>query len=285
MIDANLQEPLFRTFENLSAAKSEFIAALNHADAPYIWLPSPFDRSENPKISVAKALTRFWYEDRDLPCPPSGILCCDADMITAVTAFNDAKADFQTAVQAIVAHLDPGRKQGQKPYVLAQRRDEELAKAMANVGINRLNLTYVYQKLLLQHAPLHTVSWSYNTKHTMIRKYSFEQALKLINAMDDPLKQAIARDKMSTLQPNTELARISKKRPQLVANTKFIVDQNLVRKTVKSSSILLSPSVLAPTFIKWPDAPDQAANRLSRCDTKIFDEPFISALNLHLYRD
>jgi hypothetical protein len=280
-----LIQDLLEAFEGLNSANLKLRTAVSREESAKLWLPSPYNGQQTgAHATVANALTRLWHQDKDVPAPPSGLLCGTDRVISTALALNEAKEGFRMALNAIRDETNLGNQRRKLVFNAIRKRDPTVAEALETVGVMRLDLNYVDQRVLvLPHEPL-SIGWTWARSHQKIRSFSRDEAVELAEQQESDEIREIALKLLAKLPDTERLAEVIKKNHQLRANIKYREGKEIKRRSLVTASVLISPGSSIPP-IRWPETPDASpSNRLRRSDATIDPEPYIKPLHLHLYK-
>lgn len=208
----------------------------------------------------------------------AGLICASPEIVSAVDALNEAKADFKDVVLQIRA-LATGNKH--------QARDTFLTQAMKSAGIQTLHLRECYRQIRIMPPGLDVFSWTWATSHARIQKVSFEKAMQMAENLRDRDEQLadividILRKKCS---PYEVLARRVPLPNQLRANYVYRKDDQLIRKSCPLSGIVIAQQNTLPRLV-WRPNPvwtETKAIQLPR-ESIMEKEPLIEVLDLYRY--
>ncbi len=234
---------------------------------------------------------RLWFDEETSQYPKTGCLSSSNETIALAKAYNDSKTAFKEQIQLIRALGNEhklNKHHAKSAYFIEQlllaggRRNETLIKSFKTLGIERLDLQKCYTKIRILPPKLESVSWTWAKSHSEIHQVSYGQVLDICKelAPDDPIRIR-ALSQLSKLSQNEKLAYKRQKKPQLRANITFTENNNIQRKAITVSGILLTSNETLPRF-RWPNDNDQT--RLNRIDRSIEDEVFIQGLHLYRYK-
>lgn len=281
-MDTKLVTELIDAFEKLSELNDNFKSSFHKDHHLPIWLPEQFSHQQR-EIS-ASSLTKLWNED-DGDYPLSGIACSSSGTVQLALELNKAKEKFKKQIQKIKKETGQSNTRASKliEKIVANEhgRSDDLVSALKKARIGRLNLLWCYKHIQILPPGLRSISWTWANHHKEINRVTHKDALKMIDGIEsDSTKLTVSRllDEHPAHEP---LAYVKAINPQLRANIVWVKDDEIKRKPVVTSSIVLSQDVYIPAKLKWANA--ESHNRLSRSDIEIHPEPYIRALNLHKY--
>jgi len=281
-MDTKLVTELIVTFEKLSELNDKFKLSFQADHHLPVWLPEPFNCQQRD-IS-ASSLTKLWNED-DGNYPLSGIACSSSETIQLALDLNQAKDTFKKQIKKIKKESAQSNTRASKliEKIIANEhgRSDVLVTALKNARIGRLNLLWCYKHIQVLPPGLRSISWTWANHHKEINRVTHKDALKMLDSLEsDSTKLTVAR--LLDAHPEHEpLAYVKAINPQLRANIVWVQDNEIKRKPVVTSSIVLSQDAFIPSKLKWANT--ESHNRLSRSDIEIHPEPYIRALNLHKY--
>ena len=282
---------LLKKYHALDAANEYFAECLRKdANLPF-WLP------ENPewkdKELVIQALTQLWKPESNEILPRAGIVCSSPSTMRAATTLNKRKSEFKTAVQAV---RNKGQSEKTRIDVLIDRvlkqqdkskrkRIEELTLALRRAQLNRLDLVRCYTQIRSLEKNLRSMSFTWAKSHSVIQQVPLEEAKERAEHLANEQTKKIALDLLNALKPGTVLAYKKSLPNQLRANLVYFDGDGVKRSAVTISGPVLSRDPKLPPKMIWRDNPqDQdVAARLTRTDSTVEIEPYVKALNLHLY--
>lgn len=287
-IDASLIPDVLETGQALQGDVETFRRCALASDLP-VWLPPEFADNDARALAV-NALCRLWYDDMEgEPVPPSGLLCADADTLTAARALNEAKARFYDAVVALrnsarLKNLRIARLVEDLANTKTAKRDADLARALRNMGFSRLSLQHCYRQLRILPAPLQTISYTWQRRHSDTTRVSLTEAIALAEELHNANTREWAIERLNALPPQTILAHRKGNTNQLRANIWYGPSPRQVeKKTVVTSSVCLVQGESLPARIRWRDLPIEPSDKMPRHDATVDPDPFIEVLHLHRY--
>ncbi|NRB42548.1 MAG: hypothetical protein HRU20_29435 [Pseudomonadales bacterium] len=287
-------ENLFQSFSLLQTHIDQFHLQARADDKLPIYLPNfqSCIKPEKQRLAAINALCQLRFDDKSDQLPETGLLCISEETAKTARLVNQEKHRFQQQIKTIRNHcLDhPTAKNHGKVAVLLEQllaqgglRNPSLQTALKTLNIQRLNLQRCYCQLRILPNALESLSWTWAKSHSEIQKLTHTQAMQLCQQLPDEhaAKQA-ALATLSMLAKNAPLAFKRKKQKQLRANICWRENQQIKRKAVTVSGVLLTTDTQLPRF-RWPD--ENEHSRLSRMDQKIETAAIIPALHLYRYKD
>jgi len=282
---------------NLYDKYTTLIDALNalrdalSTDSRPVWLPEPF---QPDRALAAKALVEIWHQDQ-VTYPPSGLICVGPEHLELIEAVNTAKTEFRTEIVDELQAYAGLKKAGLKRLVskVSKGRNEDTAKALKKLGLDRLNLNACYRKILVLPPLLDAISWSWTKGNKAGISLDMPALADKIKAeIPDENEQTYFLEMLDTLPAGTQFAvNVKKVASHLRANYLWYPDldsraQSNKRARLKSNK--LTPTVVVcqddtlPGDIIWRD-PEEARPRLKRSDAKISEQAFIRKLGVYTY--
>lgn len=291
-MDSEMIVNILKAYDELVECLPELDSAIKNDKLP-IWLPPSYatNINDDEKRSLAsRSLTAIWNDDLAEVFPPSGLICCSKETILITNKVNAAKERFEKAVIKLRDSKKPNNS-NKKPKNIgdavnnairkSRNRDKHIKEGLKTARISRLNLTACYKRIKIVENNLRSISWTWARNHKQIEPITYINAVKEAALLENPSAEAIATKLLSSISPSTKLAQVKyKKNPQLRANITYRENGDLLKTQAVTSNIILTSDVDLP-ILKW--ANENANLRLSRSDVLIMPEPFIKALNLHLY--
>ena len=208
----------------------------------------------------------------DEKLPKSGLLCASPNTIASIEILNSARKAFKVACQQVKA--DDGAEKN-------PNRGEALAKALRAAELQSVDLRTIEAQLRILSPSLRSVSWTWQMKHPTMNQYTVAEALALAEKLSDEKAQKAARIDLNQLDANEILVVKKDLPPQLKANIQYFENDELVKKTISVSGVLVVPGKNLPLHC-WRDKPDKPADRLSR-PKKIENEQFVPVLQMYRY--
>ena len=296
MSSSALVEKLLASYNVLTASCDRFRHIVTHTDnnLPFILpdycgpLATSSDKQAARSIAV-NAITQLWHLDEGEYLPSAGLLCVNAEALIEVEALNNAKSKFKQAILALRDTNKSNKSSVDKLIaqiiIAAPKRDELLIKALKRAQLSRLDLLRCYANIRVMPTNLRSISWTWARTHSTSKTLNVAHARKLGEALETEALRSMVADLLSGYKEDDLLAYKKKLPNRLQANLVWKEDEQVRRKAVTISGIVLSPEKSLPKYI-WRNNPDKEepplpSNRIRRIDAKIMPEPFIKALKLH----
>lgn len=292
----NLIEDFLEAHTALTEACRSFSCSITQTDIDLPFLLPDYSGPLNSaadkraaKSLAAKSMTQLWHLDSGEHLPAAGLLCAGTETLAKAGVLNDAKLKFKKSVIALRNKNTHNKSSIDKlidQILLAEpERPEQLSAALKRSQLSRLDLLRCYANIRILPSNLHSISWTWARTHSTSKTVSVAEARKLGEALQTEALRRMVADMLSGYQDDDLLAYKKKLPNRLQANLVWKEDDQMLRKAVTISGIVLSPDLSLPKYI-WRSNPDKGdkplpSNRLRRIDAKIMPEPFIKALKLH----
>ena len=283
---------LLASFETLLTQLEAFCIAVRQDGTLPVWVSrTEVELVENLDMrhKAIQLYRSLWYEDsRDgretLTCP--GIVGASLGTLTAAQACNLAKENFKTAVLALKV-LDRNETQGAMADL--HRRWETVSQAMRRMGAARLNLKQAYRHVpLLERRPL-KIGFTWSKQGRVIQRTSVGAARHLLEQRVETPQIRLELQRLAEIDNEEMLARVRGVCPHLRANIVFADSERVgvFRRLMQVPLPILVPMQCGerlPEFVAV--LPNPSINpRLRRADVRIEDEPFLSSIQVHRYRE
>lgn len=293
-----LVDNMLKAYEEMANACNTLSDAIRSTSELPMVLPTYEGEPGGERDAVIKSLTQIWNLEAGEQIIEAGLICAPDNVIQCVHQLNIAKAAFKETVIAI-RHSDGAAANNNNLTLVVDRhvtrgikkssigRGEELKVAMNSAQINRLDLIRCYRQIRVLPDDLESISWTWARTHTASEPISLDEAVKLAEQLSKPETQKIALDLLGKLPPGVKLTLRKRLPNQLRANIVYLEDGDRKRKPVTISGIVISSNKTVPKYVWRPDPgprdDSDTSDRLTRMDSRINPEPYVSALNIHLY--
>jgi len=219
----------------------------------------------------------------------AGIFCVSQKSIDASVHFNQCKIAFKSTVTELRQSINDSKtrldKLLEKVHGPVHQRPDELALVLKRSGISRADLTRCYSQVRILPASMRSISWTWATVHSTMKRIFFKQAIIKAKSIPSEETQAIVIKLINAVRDDQLLIEKKSLPPSLRANLVFNEMDNdqmtkVTRKAVTISGVVLCFSDTLPR-LQWKEFDDvNNTQRLSRESPFIFDkEPYIKIFN------
>ena len=282
---------LLDAYNQLEQARGQFLQTIQQDTLPYFIPPHPHSTSPLRQEGIESAAI-LWNTDDDSQRIKAGILCASANTLFAAEQFNDAKTHFKDAILRIrKASKDTKSRFDhlvERIYSQEAERSNDIKLAMKRLGISRLDLERCYSHIRIMPPHLDAISWSWKRSNIDAHRMTRDKAIELAENLSNPETRRVVTTILSDLSPKEELVQMRQTPNQLIANLTWKEADQIKRKAVGISGIVLCQEKSLPRYV-WRDDPgpidETNRTRLKRMDATIEEEPFIHILRLHRYKE
>ncbi|PVZ64521.1 hypothetical protein DC094_19615 [Pelagibaculum spongiae] len=291
-----LVQGLLQHYEALRVANTRFADAVRADQDLPLLLPGHSNAGVHGRDLAIQSMTQMWLLEPGEVLPKAGVVCASPATIRQAENLNQAKDDFRQAIKAVREAVTGNKSRLDKliDRVLQQqdeaqrRRIDSLQLALKRAKINRLDLLRCYANIRILPEQLMSISWTWARTHSAIDKISREDAIEQAENLSNSNAREIALSRLQALSPEQSLVFKKKLPNQLRANLLYRQSDEVKRKAITISGIVLCQDPILPERWVWRDDPGEAdkkapPRRITRLDSKIDPEPYIKALHLHRY--
>lgn len=293
-----LVEEMLSAYQSMAVSVEALRATMREYPEMKLFLPTYRDKPGGELENAIASLTEIWHMDQGVKLAEVGLISAPPVVVQAIQTLNDAKQVFKTSVVAIRKAGESGNHtimtavekhmllDGEKPSC---RRSEDIREAMRITRLGRLDLLRCYRHARILEENLESISWTWARTHTSVEKITMEEAIKKAEQLPNEDSREITLNLLAAIPPGDTLIVRKQLNNQLRANLVWQENKERKRKAVTISGIVINPSINLPKML-WRDDPgprkeSESIDRLVRADSRINPEPYIQALNIHLYRE
>lgn len=276
-----LEQQFDHLLETIEAAVS-----LYEQQQPTTWV---FHQTTPSKHWLREALFDMWHEqDQDGRETRNyiAIVATNDDLLTAIDAINQAKANFSALLQNIKQKF-PATLSDAKHRL--PKRHPHVDEVLRRNGLARLHLKQSWRQLPIAQAPVSRVRFAWYSSGRSIKRLTVQEAeRKLLQLDTDAPHIRIQMRKLASIPSGEILAQVQTQAPLMRANLFFTepLEDGHTRRALNAAMPIFVPDnnqrlphINLPTL-----QPPTTRTRARRSDEKLEQDVFLPSLRVYRYR-